>query len=175
MGCRCYSWVAFYQRSPSIKWLLTWFQMLPPAFIAMETEPWVRCFKKMGIGGVQSATLLLCLLSSFSPSPVFFHSVASLVSFSFSVEFFSLCVFNSFSFSQSPFVTLMSHPPSLNCFLFYTHSSTTPPPPRLSLLTVSDGSLYSAMSSMTGHAGSIRRTFGSQKLLKTENVWLLSE
>lgn len=38
-----------------------------------------------------------------------------------------------------------------------------------------DGSLYSAMSSVGGQAGSIRRTFGSQKLLKTENVWLLSE
>uniref|UniRef100_A0A8C9XUS2 Si:ch211-113g11.6 n=1 Tax=Sander lucioperca TaxID=283035 RepID=A0A8C9XUS2_SANLU len=37
-----------------------------------------------------------------------------------------------------------------------------------------DGSLYSAMSSVAGHAGSIRRTFGSQKLLKTENVWLLN-
>lgn len=31
------------------------------------------------------------------------------------------------------------------------------------------------MSSVGGQAGSIRRTFGSQKLLKTENVWLLSE
>lgn len=37
-----------------------------------------------------------------------------------------------------------------------------------------DGSLYSAMSSVEGHSGSIRRTFGSQKLLKTENVWLLN-
>uniref|UniRef100_A0A8C2X6L1 Si:ch211-113g11.6 n=1 Tax=Cyclopterus lumpus TaxID=8103 RepID=A0A8C2X6L1_CYCLU len=34
--------------------------------------------------------------------------------------------------------------------------------------------MYSAMSSVAGHAGSIRRTFGSQKLLKTENVWLLN-
>uniref|UniRef100_A0A3Q3MY99 Si:ch211-113g11.6 n=1 Tax=Labrus bergylta TaxID=56723 RepID=A0A3Q3MY99_9LABR len=34
--------------------------------------------------------------------------------------------------------------------------------------------MYSAMSSVAGHAGSIRRTFGSQKLLKTENIWLLN-
>uniref|UniRef100_A0A3Q2YBR8 Si:ch211-113g11.6 n=1 Tax=Hippocampus comes TaxID=109280 RepID=A0A3Q2YBR8_HIPCM len=38
----------------------------------------------------------------------------------------------------------------------------------------SDGSLYSAMSAVGGHVGSIRRTFGPQKLLKTENVWLLN-
>ncbi|KAF3839185.1 hypothetical protein F7725_017902 [Dissostichus mawsoni] len=37
-----------------------------------------------------------------------------------------------------------------------------------------NGSLYSAMSSVAGHPGSIRRTFGSQKLLKTENIWLLN-
>uniref|UniRef100_A0A8C8DHK3 Si:ch211-113g11.6 n=1 Tax=Oryzias sinensis TaxID=183150 RepID=A0A8C8DHK3_9TELE len=41
-------------------------------------------------------------------------------------------------------------------------------------LPVSDGSLYSAMSVAGGQSGSIRRTFGPQKLLKTENVWLLN-
>ncbi|TNN01962.1 semaphorin-7A [Takifugu flavidus] len=47
-------------------------------------------------------------------------------------------------------------------------------PSQRSISLPADGSLYSAMSSATGHAGSIRRTFGSQKLLKTENVWLLN-
>uniref|UniRef100_A0AAV2MET2 Sema domain-containing protein n=1 Tax=Knipowitschia caucasica TaxID=637954 RepID=A0AAV2MET2_KNICA len=37
-----------------------------------------------------------------------------------------------------------------------------------------NGSLYSALSSVGGHAGSIRRTFGPQKLLKTENIWLMN-
>ncbi|XP_032373769.1 semaphorin-7A [Etheostoma spectabile] len=54
-------------------------------------------------------------------------------------------------------------------------SDISPPyPSQKSISLPSDGSLYSAMSSVTGHPGSIRRTFGSQKLLKTENVWLLN-
>ncbi|MEQ2269689.1 hypothetical protein XENORESO_008215, partial [Xenotaenia resolanae] len=54
-------------------------------------------------------------------------------------------------------------------------SEISPPyPSQKSINLPADGSLYSAMSSVGGHGGSIRRTFGSQKLLKTENVWLLS-
>ncbi|XP_056142987.1 semaphorin-7A [Lampris incognitus] len=49
-----------------------------------------------------------------------------------------------------------------------------PYPSQRSISLSADGSLYSALSSVGGHAGSIRRTFGSQKLLKTENVWLLN-
>lgn len=52
-------------------------------------------------------------------------------------------------------------------------SNISPPyPSQRSISLPADGSLYSAMSSVGGHAGSIRRTFGSQKLLKTENIWL---
>ncbi|KAM6909622.1 semaphorin-7A [Xenentodon cancila] len=47
-------------------------------------------------------------------------------------------------------------------------------PSQKSISLPTDGSLYSAKSSVGGHAGSIRRTFGSQKLLKSENVWLLN-
>ncbi|XP_034030272.1 semaphorin-7A [Thalassophryne amazonica] len=47
-------------------------------------------------------------------------------------------------------------------------------PSQKSISLIADGSLYSAMSSVGGHPGSIRRTFGTQKLLKTENVWLLN-
>ncbi|XP_069568053.1 semaphorin-7A [Brachyistius frenatus] len=47
-------------------------------------------------------------------------------------------------------------------------------PSQKSISLPADGNLYSAMSSVGGHAGSIRRTFGSQKLLKTENIWLLN-
>ncbi|XP_061573547.1 semaphorin-7A [Cololabis saira] len=47
-------------------------------------------------------------------------------------------------------------------------------PSQKSISLPTDGSLYSAMSSVGGHAGSIRRTFGPQKLLKSENVWLLN-
>uniref|UniRef100_A0A3Q4H7Q0 Si:ch211-113g11.6 n=1 Tax=Neolamprologus brichardi TaxID=32507 RepID=A0A3Q4H7Q0_NEOBR len=47
-------------------------------------------------------------------------------------------------------------------------------PSHRAITLPADGSLYSAMSSVEGHSGSIRRTFGSQKLLKTENVWLLN-
>nr|XP_057908764.1 semaphorin-7A isoform X1 [Doryrhamphus excisus] len=54
-------------------------------------------------------------------------------------------------------------------------SDISPPyPSQRSISLPADGSLYSAMSSVGGHAGSIRRTFGSQKLLKTENIWLLN-
>ncbi|XP_071391507.1 semaphorin-7A [Centroberyx affinis] len=54
-------------------------------------------------------------------------------------------------------------------------SDISPPyPSQRSISLTADGSLYSALSSVGGHAGSIRRTFGSQKLLKTENVWLLN-
>lgn len=47
-------------------------------------------------------------------------------------------------------------------------------PSQKSISLAADGSLYSALSSVGGHAGSIRRTFGSQKLLKTENIWLMN-
>ncbi|XP_027865842.1 semaphorin-7A [Xiphophorus couchianus] len=54
-------------------------------------------------------------------------------------------------------------------------SHISPPfPSQKSINLPADGSLYSAMSSVGGHTGLIRRTFGSQKLLKTENVWLLN-
>ncbi|KAM4735699.1 semaphorin-7A isoform 2-T2 [Anableps anableps] len=54
-------------------------------------------------------------------------------------------------------------------------SDISPPfPSQKSVNLPADGSLYSAMSSVGRRAGSIRRTFGSQKLLKTENLWLLS-
>jgi len=38
-----------------------------------------------------------------------------------------------------------------------------------------DGNLYSALSAVAGQPGSIRRTYGSKKQLKSENKWLLSE
>uniref|UniRef100_A0A673AA89 Si:ch211-113g11.6 n=1 Tax=Sphaeramia orbicularis TaxID=375764 RepID=A0A673AA89_9TELE len=47
-------------------------------------------------------------------------------------------------------------------------------PSQKSITLTADGGLYSALSSVGGHAGSIRRTFGTQKLLKTENIWLLN-
>ncbi|KAM9309301.1 semaphorin-7A [Pholidichthys leucotaenia] len=54
-------------------------------------------------------------------------------------------------------------------------SEISPPyPSQRSISLPADGSLYSAMSSVGGQGGSIRRTFGPQKLLKTENVWLLN-
>ncbi|XP_047454723.1 semaphorin-7A [Mugil cephalus] len=54
-------------------------------------------------------------------------------------------------------------------------SEISPPyPSHGSISLPADGSLYSAMSSVEGHGGSIRRTFGSQKLLKTENIWLMN-
>ncbi|XP_077577246.1 semaphorin-7A [Stigmatopora nigra] len=54
-------------------------------------------------------------------------------------------------------------------------SDISPPyPSQKSISLPTEGSLYSAMSAVSGHAGSIRRTFGPQKLLKTENIWLLN-
>uniref|UniRef100_A0A665TPR3 Si:ch211-113g11.6 n=1 Tax=Echeneis naucrates TaxID=173247 RepID=A0A665TPR3_ECHNA len=54
-------------------------------------------------------------------------------------------------------------------------SDISPPyPSQRSISLPADGNLYSAMSSVRGHAGSIRRTFGTQKLLKSENIWLLN-
>ncbi|XP_054903048.1 semaphorin-7A [Poeciliopsis prolifica] len=54
-------------------------------------------------------------------------------------------------------------------------SHISPPyPSQKSINLPADGNLYSAMSSVGGFPGSIRRTFGSNKLLKTENVWLLN-
>lgn len=47
-------------------------------------------------------------------------------------------------------------------------------PSQKSISLATDGSMYSALSSVGGHAGSIRRTFGTQKLLKTENIWLMN-
>ncbi|KAJ8398424.1 hypothetical protein AAFF_G00426790 [Aldrovandia affinis] len=44
-------------------------------------------------------------------------------------------------------------------------------PSQRSVSLSADGSLYSALSTV-GQPGSIRRTFGSRKLLKTENKWL---
>lgn len=72
-----------------------------------------------------------------------------------------------FSLSSQP----CTHPSSASRDFFSSHFLLIP---SLSL-PVSDGSLYSAMSVAGGQSGSIRRTFGPQKLLKTENVWLLSE
>lgn len=74
--------------------------------------------------------------------------------------------------SPPPFPTLHR---SVKCALFPFFYSLFSAVSFFSPLDVSDGSLYSAMSSVGGQAGSIRRTFGPQKLLKTENVWLLSE
>uniref|UniRef100_A0A3Q2YBR0 Si:ch211-113g11.6 n=1 Tax=Hippocampus comes TaxID=109280 RepID=A0A3Q2YBR0_HIPCM len=51
----------------------------------------------------------------------------------------------------------------------------SPPYPSQKSISLPAGSLYSAMSAVGGHVGSIRRTFGPQKLLKTENVWLLPQ
>uniref|UniRef100_A0A3P9IMD4 Si:ch211-113g11.6 n=1 Tax=Oryzias latipes TaxID=8090 RepID=A0A3P9IMD4_ORYLA len=54
-------------------------------------------------------------------------------------------------------------------------SDISPPYPSQKFISLpADGSLYSAMSVAGGQSGSIRRTFGPQKLLKTENVWLLN-
>lgn len=98
---------------------------------------------------------------------------------------FTFCILFSSCFSQSPsvslqslFLSLWTLYPSIKltvCLFFFYPLFTLCSPLRLFSLAVSDGSLYSAMSSVGGHAGSIRRTFGSQKLLKTENIWLLSE
>ncbi|KAJ8287997.1 hypothetical protein COCON_G00006560 [Conger conger] len=52
-------------------------------------------------------------------------------------------------------------------------SDISPPfPSQRSVSLSADGSLYSALSAVGHQPGSIRRTFGSRKLLKTENKWL---
>ncbi|XP_036393751.1 semaphorin-7A [Megalops cyprinoides] len=48
----------------------------------------------------------------------------------------------------------------------------SPFPSQRSVSLSTDGSLYSALSAAGSQPGSIRRTFGSRKLLKTENKWL---
>ncbi|XP_073703423.1 semaphorin-7A [Garra rufa] len=47
-----------------------------------------------------------------------------------------------------------------------------PFPSQRSISLSADGNLYSALSAATGQPGSIRRTYGSKKQLKTENKWL---
>lgn len=139
---------------------------------------------------VQWAILAWCLLcSGFSFSPPFFLIILPLSPDPF---FFlnspAFCLmFSSLYLSQSLFFlchsNLSSSPPepctnpSSSQYAFYFFLPTVHPlfSCPFFFLAVSDGSLYSAMSSVEGHSGSIRRTFGSQKLLKTENVWLLSE
>uniref|UniRef100_A0A3Q0RET0 Si:ch211-113g11.6 n=1 Tax=Amphilophus citrinellus TaxID=61819 RepID=A0A3Q0RET0_AMPCI len=62
------------------------------------------------------------------------------------------------------------------CWMLISSPSHISPqyPSQRAISLPADGSLYSAMSSVGSHTGSIRRTFGFQKLLKTENVWLLN-
>ncbi|XP_030637141.1 semaphorin-7A [Chanos chanos] len=51
----------------------------------------------------------------------------------------------------------------------------SPPSPSQRFISLSaDGSLYSAMSAVSRQPGSIRRTYSTNKLLKTENKWLLN-
>ena len=146
------------------------FRTIPPALL------WRQSPKKLVIGrrsSVQSGILSLWITWSCSP----FYTLLIFITLQplelpflpFLCLMFCLSIFVSFSFSQSSCVA-----PMLQCFNLYFYPLFTPPLWLFSL-TISDGSLYSAMSSVAGHAGSIRRTFGSQKLLKTENVWLLSE
>ncbi|ROJ29219.1 Semaphorin-7A [Anabarilius grahami] len=47
-----------------------------------------------------------------------------------------------------------------------------PFPSQRSISLSADGNLYSALSTVAGQTGSIRRTYGSKKQLKTENKWL---
>lgn len=139
---------------------------------------------------VQWAILAWCLLcSGFSFSPLFFFYFYSVFvpwsSFFSRLPCFLFNVLFSVSFSVTLFLlsNLSSSPPepctnpSSSQYAFYFFLPTVHPlfSCPFFFLAVSDGSLYSAMSSVEGHSGSIRRTFGSQKLLKTENVWLLSE
>lgn len=139
---------------------------------------------------VQWAILAWCLLcSGFSFSPLFFFLNSVFVPWSSFFSRLPCFLFNvlfSVSFSVTLFLvslqSLFLSPWALYksiklavCLLFFlptVHPLFSCP---FFFLAVSDGSLYSAMSSVEGHSGSIRRTFGSQKLLKTENVWLLSE
>ncbi|KPP78708.1 hypothetical protein Z043_101764 [Scleropages formosus] len=52
-------------------------------------------------------------------------------------------------------------------------SDISPPNPSQRSFSLSvDGNLYSALSAAGGQAGSIRRTFGSRKLLKSDRKWL---
>ncbi|XP_046887677.1 semaphorin-7A [Hypomesus transpacificus] len=54
-------------------------------------------------------------------------------------------------------------------------SDISPPYPSQKSVSLSvDGSLYSAISAVGHHTGSIKRTFSSHKLLKTESKWLLN-
>ncbi|XP_035601875.1 semaphorin-7A-like [Oncorhynchus keta] len=54
-------------------------------------------------------------------------------------------------------------------------SDISPPyPSQRSVSLSADGNLYSALSAVGRHPGSIRRTYGTQKLLKTETKWLQS-
>uniref|UniRef100_A0A8C6WF14 Si:ch211-113g11.6 n=1 Tax=Neogobius melanostomus TaxID=47308 RepID=A0A8C6WF14_9GOBI len=62
----------------------------------------------------------------------------------------------------------------LGNFRIASASDISPAYPSQKSISVATGNLYSALSSVGGHAGSIRRTFGSQKLLKTENIWLMN-
>ncbi|KAK3550540.1 hypothetical protein QTP70_000015 [Hemibagrus guttatus] len=77
------------------------------------------------------------------------------------------------------------------CWLLVNNSALTDMPDNVQRISSSDisptfpsqrsvslsagGSLYSALSAMGKQIGSIRRTYSSKKLLKTENKWLLSE
>lgn len=108
----------------------------------METKPWVGCFKKMGIGGVSQLLCLYVFFAPFHPLLIFFSFCGVLSLLFFSVDFFPLCLFNSFSFSQSPFVTSMSHPPSLNCFLFFIPTLQPPHPLPVSLSSPSQMGVY---------------------------------
>ncbi|KAM6967645.1 semaphorin-7A [Aplochiton taeniatus] len=65
---------------------------------------------------------------------------------------------------------LMNVPPNGQMASASDLSPTYPSQRAISLSA--DGSLYSALSSMGSHGGSIRRTFSSQKHLKTESKWL---
>ncbi|XDV40399.1 hypothetical protein PO909_009491 [Leuciscus waleckii] len=47
-----------------------------------------------------------------------------------------------------------------------------PFPSQRSISLSADGNLYSALSAVAGQTGSIRRTYGSKKQLKSENKWL---
>ncbi|XP_051999994.1 semaphorin-7A-like [Xyrauchen texanus] len=47
-----------------------------------------------------------------------------------------------------------------------------PFPSQRSISLSAGGNLYSALSAVTGQTGSIRRTYGSKKLLKSESKWL---
>lgn len=52
------------------------------------------------------------------------------------------------------------------------HDILAPFPSQRTVSLSADGNLHSALSAAAGQAGSIRRTYGSKKLLKTESKWL---